>query len=341
MRFAFDRDQELFRDALRDVLGRECQPSVVRASWERREAADPLWRTLAGVGVVGLTVPEQHGGLGRGALDWVLLLEESGRFAAPVPLSDTIAVAVPLIAEVGTASLKARWLPPIAKGEARVTVGLASEPFVRDADVADLLILQRGNEVHFVARGDVSIREKSSVDRSRRLFAVEGAPSHGAISVPASALASAFDRAALAAAAELLGLAARMIDLTVDYAKVRKQFGAPIGSFQAVKHHLASALMKLEFARPAVYRAAHSLDHPGPDTSLHVSMAKACSADAATFAARVSLQCHGAIGYSFEHDLHLWMKRAWALAAAYGNAPWHRERVARAVVDTVVRGDHP
>jgi alkylation response protein AidB-like acyl-CoA dehydrogenase len=173
------------------------------------------------------------------------------------------------------------------------------------------------------------------VDRSRRLFAVSPPVP------PKSEGSSAASRAALAAAAELLGLAAHMIDLTVDYAKVRKQFGAPIGSFQAVKHHLASALMKLELARPAVYRAAHSIDHADPDAPLHVSMAKACASDAATFAARVSLQCHGAIGYSFEHDLHLWMKRAWALAAAHGDAAWHRERVARAIVDNVTRGDHP
>ena len=102
----------------------------------------------------------------------------------------------------------------------------------------------------------------------------------------------------------------------------------------AVKHHLADALVKLEFARPAVYRAAHSLAHDDPDRALHVSMAKACASDAATFVARVSLQCHGAIGYSFEHDLHLWMKRAWALAASWGDPAWHRERAAKAIIDT-------
>ena len=135
-----------------------------------------------------------------------------------------------------------------------------------------------------------------------------------------------------------------MIELSVDYAKVRKQFGAAIGSFQAVKHHLATAHMKIELARPAVYRAACSIDHADPAASLHVAMAKACASDGATLAARASLQCHGAIGYSFEHDLHLWMKRAWALAAALGDAAGHRARVATAVIDgvpTVSAGDNP
>jgi alkylation response protein AidB-like acyl-CoA dehydrogenase len=100
-----------------------------------------------------------------------------------------------------------------------------------------------------------------------------------------------------------------------------------------VKHHLATAHMKIELARPAVYRAAYSVSAADPAASVHVSIAKACASDAATLAARVSLQCHGAIGYSVEHDLHLWMKRAWALAAAWGDAAWHRARVASAVVD--------
>jgi alkylation response protein AidB-like acyl-CoA dehydrogenase len=362
MRFAFTRDQLLFRDALRDVLRRECAPAVVRASWEKREAGDALWKTLAALGALGLTVPEEHGGLGLGALDWVLLCEEAGRFAAPVPLTDTIAIAVPLVAEVASEDFKHRWLPAIAKGEARVAVGLASSPFIRDADVADLLIVQRGQDLHVVAREDVTLVARAAVDGSRRLFSLSekdwtgrredgkgrsdpnsdlpAFPSSG--STPLSiraAVAAAEDRAALAASAELLGLAARMIEMTVDYVKVRKQFGVAIGSFQAVKHHLATAHMKIELARPAVYRAAYSVSEGDPAAGIHVSMAKACASDAATVAARVSLQCHGAIGYSVEHDLHLWMKRAWALAAAWGDAAWHRARVAGAVIDVGSTGE--
>ncbi len=146
------------------------------------------------------------------------------------------------------------------------------------------------------------------------------------------AAALAFDRGALAAAADLVGVARRLLDTTVAYVKVRHQFGKPIGSFQAVKHHLANALLGLELARPMVWRAAYTFQdetYAGghPERGQHVSMAKARASDAAIATARAALQCHGAIGYTVEYDLHLWMKRAWALAAAWGDAAWHRARV--------------
>jgi hypothetical protein len=133
------------------------------------------------------------------------------------------------------------------------------------------------------------------------------------------------DLAALGAAAQLVGLAQRMLDLTVDYAKQREQFGVPIGSFQAVKHHLADALKEVAFARPAVWRA-------GADpTPVHVSMAKAMASDAASFVGRQALQCHGAIGYTVEYELHRFLKQTWTLARSHGDAAWHRERIARAL----------
>jgi alkylation response protein AidB-like acyl-CoA dehydrogenase len=132
-----------------------------------------------------------------------------------------------------------------------------------------------------------------------------------------------------------------MLDLTVAYVTERRQFGAPIGSFQAIKHHLADVRIAIEFASPLVYRAAYSLATGDPDAMLHGSMAKAQSADAAELAARMALQCHGAIGYSYEYDLHLWMKRAWALARTWGDASWHRDRVARAILDQPTTGETP
>jgi alkylation response protein AidB-like acyl-CoA dehydrogenase len=130
------------------------------------------------------------------------------------------------------------------------------------------------------------------------------------------------DRLALGAAAQLVGLGQRMLDMTVDYAKQREQFGVPIGSFQAVKHHLADALKDVAFARPAVLRAAASLE------PRDISMAKAMASDAASGSARHALQCHGAIGYTVEHDLHRFLKRTWILARSHGDAAWHRERIA-------------
>jgi alkylation response protein AidB-like acyl-CoA dehydrogenase len=146
-------------------------------------------------------------------------------------------------------------------------------------------------------------------------------------------LTGALDRGALACAAQSLGACDRMLELAVSYTSERKQFGKPIGSFQAVKHMLASAKVKLEYARPVVMRAAYSLAHASPQRAAHVSMAKLVATEAARFAARQALQCHGAIGYTWEQDLHIWMRRAWSFDQAWGRAPFHLARVRSAVLD--------
>jgi alkylation response protein AidB-like acyl-CoA dehydrogenase len=148
-----------------------------------------------------------------------------------------------------------------------------------------------------------------------------------------SAVARARDEAACGLAAVMVGACRRVLDLAVAHVRDRRQFGVPIGSFQAVKHHLADVALALEFARPLVYRAAWSLAKRDADRSVHVSMAKARASDAALHAGRVALQVHGAIGYTTEYDLHLWLKRAWALAASWGDAAWHDELVGRAILD--------
>jgi alkylation response protein AidB-like acyl-CoA dehydrogenase len=144
----------------------------------------------------------------------------------------------------------------------------------------------------------------------------------------------AFERGATATAAVLVGLAEQMVAMTVEYVLARRQFGVPIGSFQAVKHHLADAELKVSFARPTVWNAGYSLAHGRPDIERDVSMAKCFASDAAELVARKALQCHGAIGYTTEHDLHFWLKRTWALSAAWGDAAWHRRRVAHVLLDT-------
>jgi alkylation response protein AidB-like acyl-CoA dehydrogenase len=333
VRFAFTDDQKLFRDALRALLEKECTADVVRRAWapDTDGRSPALWGKLADLGVLGLCVPESIGGLGLTEIDFVLLLEESGRAALPEPIVETSAVGAPLLAETGNDELSRTWLPRVSAGQARLAVGLESSPFVADAHVADLLLLQRANELHALTREQVKLAAEPSVDGARRLFSVGWTPGPATRvatgPTAGAALARAFDRGALGASAMLLGLARHLIDATVEYAKVRKQFGSAIGSFQAVKHHLADALVKLEFARPVVYRAAYSMSRADRDGPLHVSMAKAYASEASLLAARAALQCHGAIGYSYEHDLHLWMKRVWALAAAWGDASWHRARV--------------
>lgn len=338
MRFAFSDDQKAFRDSLRSLLDKECTGEIVRRAWDRDSSgrSPALWSKLAEMGIIGLTVPELHGGLGLREIDLVLLLEECGRAALPEPIVETTAVGAPLLAEVATTDWQGAWLPRIASGQARIAVGLARSSLVADAHVADLILLEHGEEIHAVTRDAVKIEAHPSVDGARRLFRVDFTPSSAsriASGLPArAALGRAFDRGALGFAAMLLGLARHLIDVTVEYVKVRRQFGVPIGSFQAVKHHLADALVKVEFARPVVYRAADSMSRISDASQLHVSMAKACASDAALLAARAALQCHGAIGYSYEHDLHLWMKRVWALAAAFGDASWHRARVGARVL---------
>lgn len=351
MHFAFSQDQTQMQSALRDVLKKECAPSVVRAAWSGDAGFAPLWKTLADVGVLGLGVPESFGGLGLDALDLVLLVEECGRAAVPAPVVETTAVAVPLLREIANDALNAKWLSAIASGSAIVTtnigsisIGSAGSPDTRDfvgyADSASLALLayrakDGSDELHAVPRESLTLEAQPSVDGARRLFRASWSPSSETCvsrgETAKTAIANAFDRGALATSAELLGLARQMIDMTVDYVKVRKQFGSAIGSFQAVKHHLASALVKIEFARPVVYRAAYAIAHEETDRSTHVSMAKACASDAAMVASRAALQCHGAIGYTVEHDLHMWMKRAWALGASWGDSAWHRARVGNAL----------
>jgi len=321
MRFAFTDDQLAFRDAVRDLLANECPPAVVRAAWDNADGrSGAVWGALAEMGVLGAGAPEDQGGLGFTLLDLVLITEETGYAALPEPFVEHAVVAVPALPDASAA----------AAGQQLLTAALGGAPFVPYVASADLLLTEEDDVLVVVSRVGLQIEPESSVDGSRRLGWVEwdaAEPVGDAV-----ALAAAFDRGALGTAAQLIGLSRRMLDLTVDYVKEREQFGVPIGSFQAVKHHLADARIALEFARPLVYRAAWSSAAGDPEASVHVSMAKALASDAATLAAQKALQCHGAMGYSFEYDLHLYMKRAWALAASWGDAAWHRARVGRAIL---------
>ena len=331
-RFDFTDEQREFQAAVRDLLANECTPALVRAMWTDETGRSPkLWSALADMGVIGVTAPEAAGGLGLGERDLVLLLEESGRVALPAPLVEHTAVAVPLVGEAG-GEVAASWLPRLATGESIATVGLAHSPFTADAHVADLLLLQHGAELHAVERAGVELRAQPSVDGGRRLFVVEWTPNPTTQIADGRAIATAFDRGALATAAQLIGLGQHILDTSVAYAGMRHQFGKPIGTFQAVKHHLANVALALAFARPLVHRAAGSLADGDGRASTHVSMAKAAASDAANLSARVGLQVHGAIGYAFEYDLQLWMKRVWTLAASWGDAAWHRRRAGSAIL---------
>ncbi len=303
MDFTFSEDQLAFRDAVRDLLAGTCPPEAVRAAWD---AEDPWsadrWSALVEMGVVGLLVPESDGGLGLTEVELVLLLEEAGWAALPEPLVES--------ALLGT------------DGSSLVSAAPADATHVAGAASADRVVL--GTAVYPRATAD----PQPSVDRARRLVRVADVTA----AEPIGEIDDPFDRMAFGTAAVLVGLARRLIEMTVEYAKERQQFGQPIGGFQAVKHHLASAHLAIEFAAPAVHRAAWSLANDEPTVPRDVAMAKAMAGDAAEQAARVALQVHGAIGYTFESDLHLWMKRVWALSPAWGDAAFHRRRVADAVI---------
>jgi alkylation response protein AidB-like acyl-CoA dehydrogenase len=338
MRFAFTDEQLELQRVVRELLARECPPSRVRAAWDGPpDAALTVWPHLVSIGVTGMTAPERFGGLGMDELDLALVLDEAARAALPEPLIEHTAVAIPLVAETCDDAFCDRWLGAAASGKAVLTVGLAEAPFVADAARARLLLLERDGELHAIEPRAITLVSEPSIDGARKLARIDWRPTAATcVASGASArtaLAMAFDRGAFATAAQLVGVARKLIDMTVEYVKLRQQFGRAVGSFQAVKHMLAEAHVAIELARPCVHRAAYALARREPDRAVHVSMAKAYASDAATRAARAALQCHGAIGYSFEYDLHLWMKRAWVHAAAYGDATWHRARIASAVLD--------
>lgn len=325
IRFAFDPEQREFAAALRDYLEKACPPAEVRGGFSRDR-----WRALAEMGVVGLTAPSDLGGMGLDEVGLVLLLEEAGRACLPEALGESAAMVVSLLSEVGAES---DLIQSVAAGSTVVAVGIEARPYARQTDVADVLLLRDGDDVHLVERAGVELHGRPSLDPTRPLSMVSWRPTDGSrvAAGAGSHLQAAFDRGGLAASAELVGLAARMIEMGADYAKQREQFGRPIGSFQAVKHLLATALVRVEFARPVVYRAAWSVANVVPERSRDVSMAKAFASEAGLIAARAALQVHGAIGYTEEHDLHLWLKRTRALASAWGTAAWHRDRVATAL----------
>ncbi|MGA2519931.1 MAG: acyl-CoA dehydrogenase family protein [Acidimicrobiales bacterium] len=335
MRFSFNEQQQEFRAQLRAFTDKECTPAEVREAWGSVRGWSPQrWRALADMGVVGLTVPPDHGGLGLGFVDLVLLLEEAGWAGLPEPLLETTALGVPLLVALSGPSGDAqrqRWLPRVAAGEAVIAVGTASPAAVPMAEGADLLVLERDGAVHLVSADGATVVPRPALDGARRLASVEWEPAADSLVATGdeagALLAGIGHRAATGTGAVLVGVADRLIAMAAHYATERTQFGKPIGSYQAVKHHLADAAVRVEFARPAVYRAAWSLAEGDPDVAVHASMAKALASEAALLAARTALQVHGAIGYTWEHDLHLWMKRAWSLASAWGDAGWHRARI--------------
>ncbi len=311
MRFALGEDREALRSTARDLLAELCPPAAVRAAWTA--VPDPApWQALAEAGALALLVPESDGGLGLDETYLVPVLEEAGRAALPHPLTETALVAAPL----GVTG------PMVA-----TDLG-ATGAVVSSAGFAEAFLLVSGGGLRLYEAREVDVDPVETVDASRHGGRVRPRGPGRPVTEDPAAVAAAFDRGALGAAAELLGLSRAMLALTVDYASQRHQFGKPIGSFQAVKHHLANARLEIEFAAPAVLHAAYAVAQGRSDAARAVSQAKWLAGAAAAVTGRAALQCHGAIGYTTEHDLHLYLKRSWALARTWGGADLHADRVA-------------
>lgn len=335
MRILPDPDALAFAESVRALLAQHCPPEALRAAWDSEQGAVPeLWRRLADLGVTGLTVPAAAGGAGMDLTFAVPVLVEAGRAALPEPLAEHLA-AVELLRGAG-GDAAAAWLRRLAAGEALAVAALPPGELVAAADRADVLLLAGADGgVRLLTAADARVVVTPTLDRGLRLARVGGAGERLA-GAGAEAVAAAFDTGCLASAAELLGLAQAALDAAVRYARQREQFGRPIGSFQAVQHQLADAYVAIAFAAPVVHRGAWSLAHALPSRARDASHAKLAAGRAATTATRAALQVHGAIGYTYEHDLHMWLKRTWSRLALWGDEDFHRARVAEAVL-----GDHP
>jgi len=378
MDFEFSEDQRLMQESLHGLLAERQDMAAARRVADGAGFDQALWAALAEAGVFAVPVPEAQGGLGLGPVDTVLLLEEFGWALVPAPAAETLLAAM-LLARCGTPAQQARFLPRIAAGSLRATlalaepgggfgveeVGLAARPrpggwalsgrkaLVPQAVEAELVLLvaRFGDEGRLgvalcpAAAPGLARRMHASLDLSSRHHLLDFAEVEigaeevlGGTPEPAHA-ALLFDLGAAAAAAQQAGIAARLLDEAVGYAKQRVQFGQPIGGFQAIKHKCADMATAVEGARAAAYHAALALAEGGTDVARAVSVAKAFCGDAARLVCREALQIHGGIGFTWELGLHLWVRRAKALELSFGDTAWHRERaLARSLAELGITG---
>jgi alkylation response protein AidB-like acyl-CoA dehydrogenase len=325
MRFELSDDAAALRDATADLVAAEVPPAVVRAGWPGgdREPLVRAWHKLADVGIVGTLTSDEVGGLGLDETSLVPMLEALGYSGLPLPVVETIAVAVPLLAEVRDPRLGA-----VLTGDALVAGVLDGSDVVPYAQQAELLVRRDDAAIVVHRIADVESAPARTVDGGRAAARIWRTGTGDLLTDDPVAIDTAWQRGVLGTSAVLLGLAGRALDMTVSYVKQRKQFGVPVGSFQAVKHALASAHVQVEFARPLVQAAGWALANREPDAASLVSSGKVLASDAARLVARAAIQCHGAMGYTTEYDLHLFVKEMWALAASWGTAGWHRARLA-------------
>jgi alkylation response protein AidB-like acyl-CoA dehydrogenase len=366
MQFGLSESQQILKDTSRKFFSGECPVADLRRLMETETAYDAdLWLKLAGQGFTGIICPEDCGGMGLGKVELILLMEEAGYALLPGPFFSTVALAGPTIDAVASPAQKKKYLSRIAGGDARSTVAVLEESaswdladaklaatgdkltgtklFVTDAAVADFIVVIAQNGVFMVdakAPG-LRIEPMKGMDLTRKVYSVQFSNTPAEKLGSLDAVTKSFALATTALAAEMVGGMQRALEITVAYAKTRKQFGKPIGIYQAVQHQCADMYLETESSRSAVYYAAWALQENTPDAATAVSIAKMYASDAGRNVGNHGIQVHGGMGFTWENDLHLYYRRAKASETMLGDAAFHRERIARQVIDRVAGKAEP
>ena len=327
MNFGFNDEQQEIRNTAREFLAARFKPEKVRELAESGGYDDGLWGEICELGWPGIAIDEDHGGQGLGTVELAILCEEIGYACAPVPFLSN-AIGGLIISGAGSDEQRERWLGGIASGDGRA--GVAATPpgqepsVVLDAEGSAVLVLDDGDGAKLVETADAKVEPLDLIDATRRYSTVAA---DGGEALPGEVEAT-IDRSLVALSAELVGIAQRAMEMAVAYAKEREQFGRAIGAYQAVSHQCARMLYDTEEARSLTYYAAWTADAEPESLALAASMAKARASDAAWRVCAASLQVHGGIGFTWEHDLQFWLKRGKVGGELFGPARLHRERVA-------------
>ncbi|HEX3433699.1 MAG TPA: acyl-CoA dehydrogenase family protein [Solirubrobacteraceae bacterium] len=335
MDFGFTDDQRDIQRTARDLLGERAMPARVREHAEARTIDEALWRELSELGWPGIAISEQYGGQGLGQIELSILCEELGRSLAPVPfLPSTMAAAA--IEHAGSPEQCQRWLPGLASGETVGALGMAvdgvAELVIGGADAQTIVLLDEDGNGLVLGADEVDVTPLQSIDPTRsaaRIAAPDGAgDSLGDASVG-------LGRALISTSSELVGVCDRALAMTVEYVKDRKQFGVPVGAYQAVSHRCAQMLLETEKARSTAAFAAWTADADPERLGEAAAMAKAAASDAGREVTASAIQAHGGIGFTWEADVHWLYKRAQLDAALLGGAKRHRARLAAILADRV------
>jgi alkylation response protein AidB-like acyl-CoA dehydrogenase len=325
MNFDFSDDQQAIKRTAKDMLAERFKLEKVRELAEAGEYHEDAWKEMCELGWAGIFVDEEHGGQGLGLVELVILCEELGYSLAPVPFLSNAAAGL-AIQGAGSDAQKQKWLPGIASGEARGALGVVRNgeaKLVPDAVGADVIVLYGSDGAQLVEAANADVEPLDVIDTTRSYASVraDGGDALGTDN-------DAWDRFATAIAAELTGVAQRTMEMAVEYARERKQFDRPIGAYQGVSHRCAQMLLEVEGSRSTSYYAAWCGDAEPESLPLAASMAKAYASDAGWRVTSSALQVLGGIGFTWEHDLHFFLKRATVDGALYGSASEHRDRVA-------------